>query len=163
MVQPFHPSVDSAGETAVLCIDGEPAHVLRKGAVLRPDEVAPIRDDALGAAEVMYDPELVVPGAATEDELELAREIVAEVERRFDYLPLYARVDMIRDADGAPLLLELEAIEPNFYLEPGAVDGAGDRRRDRRSGRRLNAAGDSRRVRRDRCLDRARHRPAGAG
>ena len=116
MVQPFHPSVDSAGETAVLCIDGEPAHVLRKGAVLRPDEVAPIRDDALGAAEIMYDPELVVPGAATEDELELAREIVAEVERRFDYLPLYARVDMIRDADGAPLLLELEAIEPNFYL-----------------------------------------------
>ena len=116
MVQPFHPSVDSAGETAVLCIDGEPAHVLRKGAVLRPDEVAPTRDDALGAAEIMYDPELVVPGAATEDELELAREIVAEVERRFAYLPLYARVDMIRDADGAPLLLELEAIEPNFYL-----------------------------------------------
>ncbi len=116
MVQPFHASVDSAGETAVLCIDGEPAHVLRKGAVLRPDEVAPTRDDAIGAAEVMYDPDLVVPGEATEDELELAREIVAEVERRFDYLPLYARVDMIRDDDGAPLLLELEAIEPNFYL-----------------------------------------------
>jgi glutathione synthase/RimK-type ligase-like ATP-grasp enzyme len=117
MVQPYHPAVDSLGETAVLCIDGEPAHVLRKRAVLAPDAVAPIRDDAVGAAEVMYDPGLVTPGAAAEDELELAREIVAEVTRRFDYLPLYARVDLIRDGSGAPVLLELEAIEPNFYLD----------------------------------------------
>jgi hypothetical protein len=50
------------------------------------------------------------------DELDLARQVVDEVARRFGYLPLYARVDMIRDGDGAPLLLELEAIEPNFYL-----------------------------------------------
>ena len=117
MVQPFHPSVDTIGETAVLCIDGEPVHVLRKRAVLRPDEVAPVRDDGVGAAEVMYDPGLVTPGEADHDELELAREVVAEVERRFDYLPLYARVDMIRDPAGAPVLLELEAIEPNFYLD----------------------------------------------
>jgi glutathione synthase/RimK-type ligase-like ATP-grasp enzyme len=117
MVQPYQRTVDSRGETAVLCIDGEPVHTLRKRAVLRPDEVAPVRDDALGAAEVMYDPGLVVPGEADDQELELAREIVAEVTRRFDYLPLYARVDMIRDADGEPLLLELEAIEPNFYLD----------------------------------------------
>jgi glutathione synthase/RimK-type ligase-like ATP-grasp enzyme len=117
MVQPYHETVDSIGETAVLCIDGEPAHTLRKHAVLRPDEVAPVRDDAIGAAEVMYDPGLVVPGEAADDELELAREIVAEVGRRFDYLPLYARVDTIRAAAGEPLLLELEAIEPNFYLD----------------------------------------------
>jgi glutathione synthase/RimK-type ligase-like ATP-grasp enzyme len=117
MVQPYHPAVDSLGETAILCIDGEPVHVLRKRAVLRPDEVAPVRDDAVGAAEVMYDPGLVTPGEAAEDELELAREIVAEVARRFDYLPLYARVDLIRDGSAAPVLLELEAIEPNFYLD----------------------------------------------
>jgi hypothetical protein len=124
MVQPFHSTVDSVGETAVLCIDGEPAHTLRKHAVLRPDEVAPVRDDALGAAEVMYDPELVVPGEADEDELALARRVVSEVSRRFDYLPLYARVDMIRDPAGEPILLELEAIEPNFYLDqvPGTTE-----------------------------------------
>ena len=40
------------------------SHVLRKRAVLRPDEVAPVRDDALGAAEVMYDPGLVLAGEA---------------------------------------------------------------------------------------------------
>jgi len=117
MVQPFHPTVDSVGETAVLCIDGEPAHTLRKRAVLRPDEVAPVRDDALGAAEIMYDPGLVTADVAHEDELDLAAQVVAEVTRRFEYLPLYARVDMIRDGIGAPVLLELEAIEPNFYLD----------------------------------------------
>jgi len=117
MVQPYQPSVDSLGETAVLCIDGEVAHVLRKRAVLRPDEVAPVRDDAIGAAEVMYDPGLVTPDAADDDELELARRVVAEVTDRFDYVPLYARVDMIHDGSGAATLLELEAIEPNFYLD----------------------------------------------
>jgi glutathione synthase/RimK-type ligase-like ATP-grasp enzyme len=117
MVQPFHSSVDTTGETAVLCIDGEPVHVLRKRAVLRPDEVAPVRDDGVGAAEAMYDPGLVTPGEADDDELALARAVVGEVSRRFDYLPLYGRVDIIRDRDGAPMLLELEAIEPNFYLD----------------------------------------------
>ena len=101
MIQPYQPSVDTAGETAVLCIDGEPAHALRKRAVLRPDEVAPIRDDGVGAAEVMYDPGLVTPAEADDDELELARAVVAELRRRFDYLPLYARVDMIRGAPAA--------------------------------------------------------------
>ena len=63
-------------------LDGEPSHVLRKRAVLRPDEVAPVRaDDAVGAAEVMYDPELVVAGEATEAEFELARELVDARER----------------------------------------------------------------------------------
>ena len=117
MVQPFQPAVDAVGETAVLCIDGEPVHALRKGAVLRPDEVAPVRDDGVGAAETMYDPLLVTPAEAGDDELDLAREVIAEVRGRFEYLPLYARVDMIRDGSGAPMVLELEAIEPNFYLD----------------------------------------------
>jgi hypothetical protein len=117
MVQPFHSSVDSTGETAVVCIDGEPAHALRKRAVLQPDKVAPVRDDELGAAEIMYDPGLVTADVAAENELDLAARVVAEASRCFNYLPLYARVDMIRDRVGAPILLELEAIEPNFYLD----------------------------------------------
>jgi hypothetical protein len=117
MIQPYQPSVDGIGETAVLCIDGEPAHALRKGAILRPDEVAPVADRPAGVAEVMYDPELVVPTEATEAELANAREIVAHVAERFDYLPLYARVDTIPGSTGEPILLELEAIEPSFYLD----------------------------------------------
>jgi len=129
MVQPFVPSVESSGETAVILIAGELSHVLRKGALLAPDEVAPVREgDALGVAEIMYDPGLVVAGTADDDEIELAHRILAEVRQRFSRTPLIARVDMLRDADGSPLLLELEAIEPNLYFEqgPGAAERLAD-------------------------------------
>jgi glutathione synthase/RimK-type ligase-like ATP-grasp enzyme len=125
MVQPYQPSVDSAGETAVVCLNGEPSHVLRKRAVLGADEIAPVRDDALGAAEIMYDPGLVTAGEASERELALAREVIAHVAARFGYMPLYARVDLLQDADGMPLVLELEAVEPNLYLDQ--VEGASQR------------------------------------
>lgn len=124
MVQPYQASVDITGETAIVCLDGEPSHVLRKAAVLRPDEVAPVRDDAVGAAEVMYDPELVVAGEAAEAEFDLAREVVDHVSRRFKYVPLYARVDMVAGPAGTPVLMELEAVEPNLYLDqaPGSAE-----------------------------------------
>ena len=124
MVQPYNSNVDALGETAVVMIDGEFSHALRKGAVLRPNEIAPVRDDELAAAEVMYDPDLVTPGAATQAELEAATEITAELERRFGVRPLYARVDLVTAADGEPELMELEAVEPNFYhdLAPGSVE-----------------------------------------
>jgi hypothetical protein len=129
MVQPYLARVDDAGETAVVTVDGEVSHVLRKGAILAPDEVAPIRsDDDLGVAEVMYDPELVLASSAGDDELELADRVIAEVRRRFGTTPLYARVDMLRDDDGSPVLLELEAVEPNFYFDqaPGADERLAD-------------------------------------
>jgi hypothetical protein len=117
MVQPYQAPVDTTGETAVLCIDGEPIHALRKRAVLRPDEVAPVRDDGVGAAEVMYDPGLVSVTQATTEELANAREVITRVAERFAYVPLYARVDTVPGPDGAPMLMEFEAIEPNFYLD----------------------------------------------
>ncbi len=124
MVQPYQASVDVQGETAVAFIAGEPSHALRKRAVLRPDEVAPVREDWVGAAEAMYDPDLVGPGSAADDEVELAAAVVADVRERFGATPLYARVDMVRDAAGAPIVLELEAIEPNLYFDhaPAAVE-----------------------------------------
>lgn len=116
MVQPYLSSVDSAGETALVFIDGELSHSLRKQAVLRPDEVAPVRADRLGAAEAMYDPELVLAGSAQPDEVELAERIIAHVNERFKTELLYGRVDMLRGGDGDPVLLELELVEPNLYL-----------------------------------------------
>lgn len=124
MVQPFQASVDEAGETALVFIDGEFSHPLRKKSVLRPDEVAPVRSTDLQVAEAMYDPELVLSGTYEEDELALAKQIVTHITDRFDYTPLYARVDMLRGADGAPMLLELEAVEPNLYFDQ-YPDGAG--------------------------------------
>ncbi len=117
MVQPFQASVDDRGETACVFYRGEFSHSLRKRAVLSPDEVAPLRDDVVGAAEVMYSPDLVGPGEADEDELALARDVLEAVKRRFGVDLLYARVDMLRDDAGAPVLLELEAVEPNLYFD----------------------------------------------
>ena len=124
MVQPFVASVDTDGETAIVTIDGEVSHVLHKKALLGADEVAPIRDDALGVAEAMYDPELVVAGSAEPDQLALAERVLEAVRGRFGVTPLIARVDMLRADDGTPVLLELEAIEPNLYFDqaPGAAE-----------------------------------------
>jgi O-ureido-D-serine cyclo-ligase len=38
--------------------------------------------------------------------------------------PLYARVDLIRDEDGEPVVLELELIEPSLFF-PFAAGSAG--------------------------------------
>ncbi len=116
MVQPFQASVDDAGETALVFIDGRFSHPLRKRAVLRPDEVAPIRPGGIMVAEAMYDPELVLAGSFEADEMALAESVVAHLTERFGEVPLYARVDMLRGEDGAPVVLELEAIEPNLYF-----------------------------------------------
>jgi hypothetical protein len=123
MLQPYLTAVDERGETALVFVAGELSHVLRKRAVLAPDEVAPTRDDEVGAAEVMYDDDLVRAGDATGAERELAGAIVAAVAERFGAPPLYARVDLLAGADGAPTLLELELVEPALYLAeaPGAA------------------------------------------
>jgi hypothetical protein len=123
MVQPYLSAVDEHGETALVFVAGQLSHVLRKRAVLAPDEVAPARDDEIGAAEVMYDEDLVHAGDATGAERELASAIVAAVAERFGEPPLYARVDLLAGDDGAPELLELELVEPALYLAeaPGAA------------------------------------------
>jgi hypothetical protein len=123
LVQPYLRSVDSHGETALVFIAGELSHELHKRPVLAPDEVAPIIEGPLAVARAMLDPDLVVARAAADDERALARAIVADVSERFG-VPLYARVDMVRDDDGRAVLLELELIEPRLYFEqaPGAAE-----------------------------------------
>ena len=122
LVQPYQRSVDSHGETALVFIAGELSHELHKRPVLAPDEVAPVIEGPLAVARAMLDENLVVARAAADDERTLARAIIAEVSERFG-VPLYARVDMVREDGGRPVLLELELIEPRLYFEqaPGAA------------------------------------------
>jgi hypothetical protein len=115
LVQPYLRSVDEQGETALVFIAGQLSHELHKRPVLAPDEVAPTTADRLAVAKAMLDPGLVVARAAEEDERALARAIIAEISGRFG-TPLYARVDLVRDDDGHPVLLELELIEPRLYF-----------------------------------------------
>jgi hypothetical protein len=99
------------------------SHVLRKRAVLRDEGEAPLADGPLQAAAVMLEDDLVVAGEADQAQRDFAAEVMAAVTARFD-TPLYARVDIAADADGLPVLMELEAIEPCLYLDtaPGAAD-----------------------------------------
>jgi hypothetical protein len=85
--------------------------------------VAPTRDDLLGAAKAMYEPELVSAAQADRDELDLTSKALQFIADRFDTTPLACRVDMVRH-QGAPTILELEAIEPSLYLahEPGSAE-----------------------------------------
>jgi hypothetical protein len=124
MVQPYLHDVDTNGETAIVFIAGEVSHVLHKKAVLAPDEVAPLREAGITAAEAMFRPDLVTSGQATPAEVETAHRVMAHVSGRFGEPPLYARVDMLAGPGGQPVLLELEAVEPNLYLQtsPGAAE-----------------------------------------
>ncbi|MGP0050601.1 MAG: ATP-grasp domain-containing protein [Solirubrobacteraceae bacterium] len=123
LVQPYLPAIDQRGETALVYIGGELSHVLTKRAVLRGDGVAPVADGELGVAAAMLEDDLVRAGTADGAQRALATEVHAEICDRFG-VPVYARVDLVEDPDGAPVLLELETIEPSLYLatSPGASE-----------------------------------------
>jgi hypothetical protein len=123
LVQPHVASVESSGETAFVFLGGELSHVLHKRPVLDPDEVAPtVGED--GPARAMLREDLVTPAAPpSADQLAFAESVLTETVERFGAQP-YARVDIVGDAEGRPVLLELEAIEPRLYLHlaPGGAE-----------------------------------------
>ncbi len=125
LVQPYLTTVDVQGETAVVMFGGELSHTLRKRPVLRTAGVAPRAEGgfAQAPAAVMLEEDLVGPGRPTAAELALAHAAHTEVAARFG-APLYLRVDMVAGPDGTPVVMELEMIEPNLYLDlvPGAAE-----------------------------------------
>lgn len=95
LVQPYERSVESHGERALVWIDGEFTHAVRK---------SPRFGD---------DPERVSEALAIErDERALGEAALAD--HRDDLL--YARVDVARGPDGAPRVMELELVEPSLFL-----------------------------------------------
>ncbi len=115
MIQPYFETVDTDGERGFVCFDGSTAHVFRKAALLPSEGSATI--DGLFAPEEIT---LTEPRA---DEVDLAERVLAWIAERFGP-QLYARVDLIDDAEGRPHLLELELIEPGFFLDvaPASAD-----------------------------------------
>ena len=115
MLQPYLDAVDTRGETALLYFDGTFSHAIRKAALLRPGE-APADHTQLADAIAAREPDA--------DELRVAEAVLAVLRARTDGLPLYARIDLIRDAHGQPRLLELELAEPSLFFDhvPGTAD-----------------------------------------
>ncbi|MFI9012030.1 RimK family alpha-L-glutamate ligase [Actinosynnema sp. NPDC053489] len=109
LVQPYQSHVDSVGETALVFLGGQYSHAFTKAAMLVPEaEHDPsglfVRERLSGAA----------PSPAqrrvAEDVVDAAAGLTGL--RRADLL--YARVDLIPGPDRAPLLLELELVEPSL-------------------------------------------------
>ncbi|MGH3459155.1 ATP-grasp domain-containing protein [Aeromicrobium sp.] len=117
MVQPYVPSVDTEGETALIYLGGRFSHAIRKGPLLeRGEGVRQDRDRREG----------ISPRAPTATQLDVAEQALAAVPSALggaDAL-LYARVDLVTDTDGAPRLIELELSEPSLFLDH-SENGAG--------------------------------------
>lgn len=116
MVQEYQHGIDGAGETGLVYLNGVYSHAFRKGAILqhRPD-----MSNGLYAAEDVGERE------ATDAEQATALQVLGFVEQKFGAMPLYARVDLIPQTNGKPQLMELELVEPSFFL--WASTGSADR------------------------------------
>jgi len=112
LLQPYLASVDELGETALIYFGGEASHAIRKGPLLRLDSAL---------VEGLFAPEEITARQPAADECALAAAAYAAIP--FD-APLYARIDMIRDDRGAPVILELEMTEPSMFFAhaPGSAD-----------------------------------------
>jgi glutathione synthase/RimK-type ligase-like ATP-grasp enzyme len=108
MLQPFLPSVLTDGEVTLVMIGGKYSHAIRKTA--KPGDFR-VQDDFGGT---------VHPYSPTAEEIAFAERTVSVC----DPVPIYARVDILRDLKGLPAVSELEAIEPElwFRFHPPAAD-----------------------------------------
>lgn len=119
MVQPYLDAIDTAGETALLYFGGEFSHAVRKGPLLEP-AMALVTD-------ALYKPESMRTRELSPAELAVAGRFLDAVPStgagvtRSDLL--YARVDVVPNADGSPVLLELELSEPSMFLTLDGSDG----------------------------------------
>ncbi len=124
ITQPYLASVDTHGETALVYFAGEFSHAIRKGAILeRPDTAGGLFEPT--RIEGLFAPERITPREPGTDELAVGARVLAAVTARRGVAPPYARVDLIRDADGAPRVLELEMTEPSLFFRH--ADGAAAR------------------------------------
>jgi glutathione synthase/RimK-type ligase-like ATP-grasp enzyme len=108
MVQPFLERVASDGEFSLVYIDGEYSHAVAKRP--RPGDFRVQEHHGGSLARIE-------PGAR---ERGAADEILSMCSGELSY----ARVDLIPDGGGAPLLIELELVEPELFLrcEPASVE-----------------------------------------
>ena len=108
MIQPYLPDIEQGGELSMIYLAGAFSHAIAK----RPR-----------AGDFRVQPEFdsqIVRRAPLPDERAAADRALAVAGADL----LYARVDLVRDCAGTPLLMELELVEPDLYLEydSGAPD-----------------------------------------
>jgi hypothetical protein len=100
MIQPYLSSVATSGEVSLLYFDGTYSHAVRKTPAPGDFRV----QERHGGATVSVE--------ATGPELAAGDRVLAALAAD----TLYARVDLLPDADGELLLVELEIVEPGMFL-----------------------------------------------
>ncbi|MDP9444678.1 MAG: hypothetical protein M3P83_10195 [Actinomycetota bacterium] len=109
IVQPYLPGVETEGETALVYLGGHFSHAVRKSALLLDQgERPPVVGDAAQS--------FITPATASAQQLALAARALAAVPGGAESLS-YARVDVVPDLQGRPVLLELELTEPSLFLQ----------------------------------------------
>jgi len=109
LIQPYLPGIESEGETSLLYFGGRFSHAVNKRPVAGEFRI----QEQYGG---VYSPVSPLAGAVA-----LAEQVLAAIDEPL----LYARIDMVPDADGRWLLMEAELIEPDFYLGVDPARGAG--------------------------------------
>ena len=116
MVQPYLDRVDAEGETALLYIGGEFSHSIRKGPLLQKDiEVEHVHG--------LFLQEDISPRIPRTEQRDLADRVIDVISGRFE-TPLYARIDLLDNHEGRPLVLEVELVEPSIFFgtSPASYD-----------------------------------------
>jgi O-ureido-D-serine cyclo-ligase len=113
LLQPYLDHVDEHGETALVFFGGVFSHAIRKGPLLRRGE---------GPTRALFAVEHISPRTPSSEEMRVAEQTLNAIP--FEQPLLYARVDLIHSADGAPLVLELELTEPSLFFAhaPGSAE-----------------------------------------
>jgi glutathione synthase/RimK-type ligase-like ATP-grasp enzyme len=120
LVQPYVADVDTAGETALIYVEGRFSHAIRKGAMLPPQVANPLREVS---TDTLYVFEQVHAREPSPAELAVGEQVIQVLRDRLGCDLLYARVDLLPTPAG-PVLIELELTEPSLFLsyDEGAVD-----------------------------------------
>ena len=105
LVQPLLRSVATDGEWPLVFFAGRYSHAAAKRVTLPRADVI---DD-------LFAEEINAPHVADAAQMAVAQRAVDLVTRRFG-VPLYARIDLVRDDDGNPCVLEVELVEPSLFL-----------------------------------------------
>jgi hypothetical protein len=109
MVQEYLAAIDIDGEVDLIFFDGVFSHAVRKAPGLLLGEGVVERPWERMAWTGLVAPSLV--------QLSVARQTMETISGRFGELPTYARVDLVSDDQGAPLVLEVELIDPYLSLD----------------------------------------------
>lgn len=109
MLQPYLPTIETEGETSLFFFAGQLGHVVNKRPVVGEFRV-----------QSFFGGQYTSLNASPPGALELAERVLAAIDEPL----LYARVDTVPDAQGRWMLMELELIEPDLYLDVDPGRGA---------------------------------------